>query len=137
MEQGSLVFPAPMSRERREALTDLLNQARADTMSIIVQLKAGDDPLGSRDRELDELLLGGYRAQAERIAEAQSLLVSGEYGYCERCGGEIDLDSLRGLFFKKTCKFCDALEREQEIRARQNRDYGITVIRRLPLFDRR
>ena len=137
MEQGRLTFPAPMNAERRRALAELLKEAYADTMRIIVQLKAGDNPLATSDREVDEMLLRGYRTQAARIVEAQGRLTSGEYGNCEKCGNEIDVTSLRGLFFKKTCKLCDELERAEETRDRQRREFGVTVIRRLPLFDRR
>lgn len=59
----------------------------------------------ANDEVLDRLA-ESTRTELAKVRHALERLAQGEYGVCERCGGDIESERLRVLPYATTCRHC-------------------------------
>ncbi len=67
------------------------------------------------EREKDLALWNNTRETQQRIAEALENIEKGEYGICESCGREIDMDRLEAMPYTTFCIDCQKKEEDRYI----------------------
>jgi DnaK suppressor protein len=122
---------------RRELQRDLdakLRDVRAnngydgDTLGGLDTAEHSDAEL---QQDIDISLIEMKTEALRHVADALARLASGDYGYCEECGGEISEKRLEALPFAVRCRECEVVH---ETGARRSRRITETRLESLKCF---
>ena len=136
-DSAPLPFRPPMDETRYRELNLLLDRQIFDYTSSVKSFEVVDSHDTDAERRDRIALLTGYKACLQALKAAKARLQSNDYGYCQRCDGEISVTDLAALPHKRLCGACELTEHEEYSRRVAQAEGQRTtnqVLDRLPLW---
>lgn len=106
--QGSFLFLPPRRPQtvlRRKQLLLVIRTAYVNNLEIVADIRSGGNPLEAKDEAQRQQMLIHHRLIVQRLLALEAGVA--DFGYCETCGDEIEIEGLEAFWARKTCKACD------------------------------